>query len=57
MEVLFGVVSSCLLGFILSEIKTLRYEVNQLENKILKMEMYIKKRKEDFGVQDDSKMS
>lgn len=47
MEVLFGIVSSGLLAYILSEVKELRREVNRLENKLIVFEKNIPKRKSD----------
>jgi hypothetical protein len=46
-EILFGMVSSSLLAYMLSEVKELRKEVNSLENRIIIFEKTIKKRSTD----------
>lgn len=47
MEILFGSLTSALLAYVLSEIKLARREINQLENRVIKMEVSLPKRKED----------
>lgn len=48
MEILFGGVTAAMLTYILSEIKLARKEINQLENRVIRMENHIPKRKDDF---------
>lgn len=50
MEIVFGAVTTSLLGYILSEVRELRLEINSLENRIIKMEAKIPKRKEDNAI-------
>lgn len=47
MEVLFGAVTAAMLAYILSEIKLARKQINDLENRVIRIELKIPKRKDD----------